>query len=182
VSLDAAKRDLTTVTAAIEDKVRQPNVAPQGQREVEMPNLPKGSPRKAMYKKKVEARNEGVGAKGEPLSDKELQKAATRVKKGVLRCLRRHGERNRAYPRVPVSVTVTPAGKVTKAVLDEEIGTGKLATCVEKAVKKMRLRGPRPGVEVRNVFFGFGAIRKPKRRPAKGRTLPKTKYNGDQAL
>ena len=182
LSVDLLERQATALFAGAESTIREPTAAPKGQREVEMPRLPKASVKKrAAYEKKVEARYEGVGDKGEPLSSKEIDAATRGVLRSLKRCFSRHGDRKRTYPSVPIAIEVNPEGKVVRAVLNKEIGAGALAKCVEGVAKTMKLRGGRPGLEAHVAYAGIGPVRKPSRRKAH-RTAPKWKTDGDKPL
>lgn len=182
VSTDLLKRQTTELLAGAESTVREPNAAPQGQREIEVPRLAKDSvAKRKKYEKAVKSRYAGVGDKGEPLSSKEIDKATAKVLPALKRCFVKHANRDRNYPRVPIALEIDEKGGVIRAVLDKEIGAGTLAKCVESIVKGMKFRGGRAGTEAHMAYAGIGPIHKPNRRKAR-RAAPAWKEDGDKPL
>lgn len=148
-------REVAAARSSVETKMREPDLAPTGQRRRDH-GKPKGSkpePKTPLEKIKAVAAegadkaaqalpggSEPVMPGVEPLEAEEADKVAQKSVRAIQSCIRQHGVGGQRYTRMGASLVVGKDGRVQEAKALPELAEGELAGCVEKVYRKMRFR------------------------------------------
>lgn len=160
----AVERGAASAQAKLATKVRETDLAPRGQRADDRPTDKR--PKSAIDHVRAAANAAGEAVreampggdddpKLRPLTSKEVDHDAQKLRKRLIECVRSKGDAHAAWTRVGAALDVAADGNVTAARVMPEFGEGDLADCFEREFGKLNLRGGRESSQTIDVYVAF---------------------------